>query len=94
MSASSGEEALKLGLSQNWRFDMIIADYQLGAGLTGIEAAREIQRRAGLVIPALVLTGDTAIERIAEIEASGFKMLHKPVSADELRRELARSIKR
>ena len=40
-----------------------------------------------------MLTGDTAVECIAEIEASGFKMLHKPLSAEQLRRELAQLIK-
>jgi hypothetical protein len=37
----------------------------------------------------LVLTGDTAKERIAEIEASGFIMRHTPVEADDLHRTLA-----
>jgi CheY-like chemotaxis protein len=69
---------------------MILADHRLGAGLTGVETIQEIERRAGRRIPSVVLTGDTAKERIAEIVASGFEGLHKPVAADELRRKLAR----
>jgi CheY-like chemotaxis protein len=64
----------------------------LGPGLNGVETAQEIHRRAGRAIPTLLLTGDTAKERIAEIEASGFVTLHKPVDGDELRRHLARRL--
>ncbi|MGO9942155.1 MAG: MASE1 domain-containing protein [Rhodoblastus sp.] len=93
LSAVCGEDALELAEKQAWSFAAIVADYRLGAGLTGIETAREIQRVAGRPIAVLVLTGDTAVECIAEIEASGFKMLHKPLSAEQLRRELAQLIK-
>jgi CheY-like chemotaxis protein len=89
-TADSGEDALDLAAKEDWRLDMIIADYRLGAGLTGTATAKEIERRAGRPFPVLVLTGDTAKERIAEINASGFALLHKPVAADDLRREVTR----
>jgi PAS domain S-box-containing protein len=87
--AACGEEALEIGGEAGWRFDAIVTDHRLGAGLTGVESAKEIGRRAGRSFSTLVLTGDTAKERIAEIEASGFELLHKPVSAEHLRRKLA-----
>jgi hypothetical protein len=37
----------------------------------------------------VVVTGDTAKERLAEISGSGFITLHKPVEAEDLRRTLA-----
>jgi signal transduction histidine kinase/CheY-like chemotaxis protein len=89
-AAASGENALRLAADRGWRFDAIVTDYRLGAGLSGLETAREIARRAGRAIPTLVLTGDTAREHIAEITASGFDLLHKPVSAEDLRRRLAK----
>ena len=55
-----------------------------------IAAFRKAPRGAGGLFPVLVLTGDTAKERIAEINASGFALLHKPVGADDLRREVTR----
>jgi signal transduction histidine kinase/CheY-like chemotaxis protein len=88
-AAACSEDALKLAEQGNWRFDILIADHRLGEGLTGVETAREINRRAGRILPTLVITGDTAKERIAEIDASGFEMLHKPVCAPDLRRKLA-----
>ena len=92
LAAAFGEDALELAAKEAWRFDMIVTDYRLGAGLTGIETAKEIHHRAGRSIPTLVLTGDTARERIAEIGASGFAILHKPVDAEDLRRELERQL--
>jgi signal transduction histidine kinase/CheY-like chemotaxis protein len=89
-AAACGEDALELSAKEAWRFYMIVADYRLGAGLTGIEAAKEIHHRAGRSIPTLVLTGDTARERIAEINSSGFAILHKPVDGEKLRREMVR----
>ncbi len=89
-AASSGEEALEIAAARRWRFRRPVTDYRLGAGLNGVAAAKEIARRAGHDFPTLVLTGDTATERIAEIAASGFELLHKPVSAEQLRRKLAR----
>jgi PAS domain S-box-containing protein len=92
--ANSGEQALQLSAKEKSRFDAIVTDQRLGDGLTGIETAREIHRRAARAIPTLVLTGDTGRERIAEIETSGFPILHKPVDAEDLRSHLARLIER
>jgi PAS domain S-box-containing protein len=87
--ATSGENALELAESEGWRFNAIVTDQRLGAGLAGSEAAKEIERRANRAFPTLVVTGDTAAQRIIEIEASGFALLHKPVDPDDLRRKLA-----
>lgn len=92
--ANSSEQALELAAEERLRFDAIVTDQRLGDGLTGIETAREIHRRAARAIPTLVLTGDTGRERIAEIESSGFPILHKPVAAEDLRSHLARLIER
>ena len=88
LGAASGEEALELAEQVNWKFDAIIADHRLGAGLTGNAAATEIARRAGCSYPTVLVTGDTAKERLEEFSASGFITLHKPVEADDLRRTL------
>jgi len=84
LSAASGEEALEGAAQAHWRFDAIIADHRLGSGMTGNATATEIARRAGRSFPTVLVTGDTAKERLAEISASGFITLHKPVEADDL----------
>jgi CheY-like chemotaxis protein len=66
--------------------DIIISDYRLRAGKTGIEAIRHIRARYGnRPIPSLLITGDTAPERLQEAEASGYRLLHKPVSSSKLK---------
>jgi signal transduction histidine kinase len=89
LSAGSGEEALAIGEQDRWRFDAIIADHRLGAGMSGTQTAAELGRRSGRRIPILIVTGDTAPERIEEIHASGFEVMHKPVSPKELARRMA-----
>jgi two-component system, sensor histidine kinase and response regulator len=89
LSAATGEEALDLAEQAKWAFDAIIADHRLGPGLTGNAAAKEIARRAGRPFPTMLVTGDTAAERLTEVCASGFILLHKPADPDTLRRTLA-----
>jgi two-component system, sensor histidine kinase len=60
----------------------IVADYTLAKGERGtdaIEAARRLGVRA-----AVLITGDTSTERMAEATRSGYRLLHKPVDPDEL----------
>ena len=92
LAAATGEEALHLAEREEWRFDAVIADHRLGPGLTGVEVAMEIARRATRDIPTMIVTGDVAKERIAEILASGFVVIHKPVEAAELRQHLAKAL--
>jgi CheY-like chemotaxis protein len=44
---------------------------------------RRLRERLGDV-PALLVSGDTAPERLREAQSSGLPLLHKPVSADKL----------
>lgn len=65
--------------------DLVIADYRLRDGETGVDAVRSVNDRFASAVPALILTGDTAPERIREAARSDYPVLHKPVSAGELR---------
>ena len=64
--------------------DLIIADYRLEAKATGSEVINMIREILGRDIPAIIITGDTAPERLREAKRSGFPMLHKPVRPEEL----------
>jgi signal transduction histidine kinase/CheY-like chemotaxis protein len=68
---------------------LVIADYRLEGGATGIEALRSIEAQFGAPTLSVVLTGDTAPERIADVQASGYRILHKPLRTQELRSLLA-----
>jgi two-component system, sensor histidine kinase len=65
--------------------DLIIADYRLRAGASGAEAIRRIQEEYGATIAGILITGDTAPDRILEARASGYELLHKPVPPARLR---------
>ena len=64
--------------------DLIIADYRLGDGATGLDAIDSLCAHIGRSIPALIVTGDTSPSRIKEATASGHRILHKPITGEEL----------
>ena len=65
--------------------DAIIVDYRLRENKTGIEAIQALHAHFGTKIPALIVTGDTAVEQLREVAQSGFQVLHKPVAPGKLR---------
>jgi len=68
--------------------ELIIADYRLEAGMTGAAAIAAVRFRIGKPIPGILITGDTEPQRIAEAEASGCRLLHKPVDPGKLARTI------
>jgi len=64
--------------------DLIIADYRLEANVTGREVISMVREILNEDIPAIIITGDTAPERLREAKESGFPILHKPVRPEEL----------
>ena len=64
--------------------DIIIADYRLANDATGVVAIRSVREIFNAEIPAFLLTGDTAPERIQEATRSGFHLVHKPVHPEKI----------
>lgn len=64
--------------------DLIISDYDLGRGRSGLSAIDLVSRRFGQV-PALVMTGSSSPATLALIEAAGLTVLLKPVRPVQLR---------
>lgn len=65
--------------------DLLIVDYRLRRHASGIETIARLRARAGSATPALVITGDTAPDRLREAQQSGYPLLHKPVTPARLR---------
>ncbi len=86
IAATAEEEAIGLLEKDGRRPDLVLADYRLRQGKTGPEALRAVHAHFNAAIPSIILTGDTAPERIVEAQRSGFSILHKPVSAHHLRK--------
>jgi CheY-like chemotaxis protein len=82
---TAGEAALANFIEPYETPDIIISDYHLSHGKTGIEAIERIRAAFHASIPALLITGDTSVERKAEAMAAGCKLLQKPVPPMTLR---------
>jgi signal transduction histidine kinase/CheY-like chemotaxis protein len=70
--------------------DLIITDFRLRGGETGLHAIQQLYDYFNDDIPAMLITGDTAPDRINEAKAGGFLLLHKPLSNSKLRAAIAR----
>jgi CheY-like chemotaxis protein len=81
-TASSGEDALTI--LEEFEPDVVLADYRLRSYRTGLQALQAVRDRLGREVPAAIITGDTAAERLREAHASGLALLHKPVPAERL----------
>lgn len=65
------------------RPDLIICDYRLSGGKSGVQAIERL--RDVYDIPAFLITGETTPGRLHEARASGYQLLHKPVDPRALR---------
>ena len=83
--AGSEHEAVAVVRATGLVPDAIIADYRLRDGETGVQVIERLQRELRAQVPALIVTGDTAQERLHEAGASGFQLVHKPVQPAMLR---------
>ncbi|MCC6532853.1 MAG: hybrid sensor histidine kinase/response regulator [Burkholderiales bacterium] len=87
VAAAGHDDAVAAVEERAAEVDLIIADYRLAKGENGIDTVRRLRERLGN-LPALLVTGDTAPDRLLEAQASGYSVLHKPVTAQDLRRKV------
>ena len=85
VNAGSGDEALALLGEHERTPDVVISDYRLRENETGIEVINRLRTYYATAIPAALISGDTAPERLREAKDSGYPLLHKPVSPAKLR---------
>lgn len=83
--ADSVESALEVGKNYQGSVDAIIADYRLRGGTTGVEAIDAFNNQVKNKVAAMLITGDTAPERMQEIAAHGLPILHKPIKEAHLK---------
>ncbi|MFZ2299007.1 MAG: hypothetical protein A3G29_10995 [Burkholderiales bacterium RIFCSPLOWO2_12_FULL_64_99] len=87
---ASSEEALQC--LSHFEPDVVLADYRLHRAHTGVQAVASVRERLGWEVPAALVTGDTAAERLQEAQTQGMALLHKPVPA-ALLQSLLRDLK-
>ena len=85
VTAGSDSAALAALAEPEQRPDLIISDYHLSDGKTGIEVIERLRNAFSAPIPAFLISGDIAPERLRQARARGYYMLHKPVGPMRLR---------
>lgn len=92
MVSSSGEEAVTQIKEYGSTPDVIISDYRLRNNANGGDAIRSVRKHCGVDLPAIIVTGDIAPERLIEIDKLKLPVLHKPCNPDLLRSILLDSV--
>jgi signal transduction histidine kinase/ActR/RegA family two-component response regulator len=87
VAASDGDCAVRTYAASSP--DAMIVDFRLGNGADGLETIASLRARFGRAIPAVLVSGASAAEELALIEASGIPLLHKPLPPARLRSMLA-----
>jgi signal transduction histidine kinase len=93
VTAESEEAAMTRVAEHGRRPDLIISDYHLAHGKGGFELIDRLRRAWDAQIPAFLISGDTAPERLREASASGYYLLHKPVLPITLRSVVSQLLK-
>lgn len=91
--AASVDEALMRVRAMALPPQALIVDYRLREGRTGAAVIDRLQGEIGTDVPALIITGDTAPERLREARASGYQLVHKPVQPAMLRAFLRNALR-
>ncbi len=86
--AQAREAALRLG----HKLDGLITDFRLADAMDGIDLAADLRTLLDRPIPTLLVTGDTAPERVRKAQLSGLCVLYKPVKIHTLVEEMRQQI--
>jgi signal transduction histidine kinase/ActR/RegA family two-component response regulator len=93
ITADSDSNALKAAAEQDDVPDLIISDYHLANGRTGIQTIEWLRGELSTQIPAFLISGDTDPATLHEAKVKGFHLLHKPVDPMALRAMFHQAVK-
>ena len=82
VTAESYGAAVNRLIDMGRRPDLIVCDYRLSEGATGIDAIERL--RNAFAIPALLISGDGSSPQ-SNAASGAYQLLHKPVNAATLR---------
>ncbi|HUC49238.1 MAG TPA: response regulator [Xanthobacteraceae bacterium] len=85
VTAADFSEALRQLAGTGRRPDLIVCDYRLSKGRTGVDAIEGL--RCAFEIPALLISGDSTCPQ-GDLGRSGYQLLHKPLNAETFRAAL------
>ncbi len=76
--------------THDFRPEVILSDYRLQQNKTGLQLVNDVHQLMNAKIPAAIITGDTAPDRLIEAKKEGHLLLHKPVQPMQIRSFLMR----
>ena len=94
VTAGNDNEALAGHIERGAAPDLIISDYRLLDGRTGIEVIERLRTKLGVDVPAFLVSGDIDPTLLREARTNGFHMLHKPVEPMALRALVTQLLKK
>jgi DNA-binding response OmpR family regulator len=65
--------------------DLLLVDYHLDRGISGLDLAEEMQSLWGTRVPSIVITADHTLDAHTAATAHGCRVLRKPVKPAALR---------
>lgn len=65
--------------------DLVLSDFHLGAGVTGLDALGDLAAAFGRAVPAAIITADRGDAVRAAAKAAGVQLVHKPLRPGSLR---------
>ena len=83
-SAANGRTALDMTAKGTVKPDIVIADYNLPGGMTGLETIAGLRGALHREIPAIILTGDISTGTLRKIAQGRCVHLNKPANAEDL----------
>lgn len=93
IGALSGHDATQALAAYDRIPDLLLCDYRLGRGETGLDAASAIRARARVSIPLIVMSSETSELIEDDVQSGGAEFFPKPVDAQVLRARLSKLAK-
>jgi two-component system CheB/CheR fusion protein len=90
VAAHDGIAALELVTRGKIRPDILLADYNLPGGMTGLQLAARLRERLQRETPVIILTGDISTGTLRAIAQQSCVQLNKPVKLKELTQVIQR----
>jgi len=86
--AADAEEAMDLVRQHGPSIRLALLDYRLPGEWDGIQLLQAVRQILDRDLPAVLISGDTSIDRLTQVSLSGLPLLHKPIDLAVLRHHL------
>lgn len=91
LSGISSEDVINKLIHYEKIPDLILSDWRLGSE-DGMDCIARLRDEFNENIPAILITGDTSIEHVNMFNKSGLRIVHKPISGDNLIRNIKETL--